>query len=828
MGDLWSTLGYDATAGRVLDSLRKSDMPKLLQGPPGVGKSWLAQGIGGLWEVSGGSAIVAQGDSTRSEFSYYPFGYPMASLKTVWDDLSPTMSAMTRALEGRLGTGGILTAVVQGVSRVRRERRKQRFFLLDDAELNLLHKLERLGDERPILLIADNLHWWDARSLNLLRRFQERRMQEAYPFLCELRMLLVQTTEPYQHVAHPDAHKAVVARSRTTQFELPHIPRDGFEEVLAGLGAGEDVTPEVADIVFTFSGGNLALASRAATRIAEGSADSFLSANDSDEFVQRLLVDRIDALGPGGAQAIQFLQVASVLGLTFQRREVECAAEVDDRDVSKILRYCRHEKLVDVANGTCRFPHERYRQFFLDAADRVGVHERLSDCFRTLRPAEYELRCVNALRAERVTEAAVLGVQAALLRQREAQPWTELPDEILGVIMSRKLGPVVELFASAHDLLVGYCFSECRATLERLPRDLPKPLLAEADYLRAMCLMSTRCEMDRAEGRTLLAAWAGYEDREPELGIRLARLRIYGLSHAVNKEPALELAMYIRLLLAERSEFDPSAVDDVFVMDRCAGSLYPPDQSVLHNRAAVEHFGPDREQSVLRRPVEYYRCLVNFGAGLIANARYEDALPVYDNVEVLVSEYPPGAFPRLDYPRMNRLLADYRTGHVDAATAVLRQREIVTSLQVAGDPFYVQNALAVYLTLAGSEAEAIGIFDQLEAELTRRARAPEPSMMYLIRANRCAARFVAGEVSHVVLEEWRALADVVMRVPYTFGSILVRRHELLSELIASGRQVSAPEFDKYPVVRSPDEFGPLWKNFGRGFRLPEVEFWREN
>jgi hypothetical protein len=198
-------------------------------------------------------------------------------------------------------------------------------------------------------------------------------------------------------------------------------------------------------------------------------------------------------------------------------------------------------------------------------------------------------------------------------------------------------------------------------------------------------------------------------------------------------------------------------------------------------------------------------------------------------VKGVVKAFALGTFPRLDFPRMNQLLAEYRHGTVDAEDAARRQREIVSSLEATSDPFYVENALAVYLTLTGAYPESIEIFDRLEDELNSSRADPEPSMVYLISANRASTRFLAGDRTRA-RAEWSSLAELADRIAYVFRPMMMRKHELLGETMAElgEEEVSPREFDEYLIANRKTEFGPLWKTFGRAFRMPEVEFWREN
>jgi hypothetical protein len=830
VSELWSVLGYDDVAGKIATAFHAGTPICLIEGPPGVGKSWLAKDVGALWESRGGSTVVAEGDSLKGDASFYPFGFAMGNLPSGWGTFRTALGGMTRAGEALLGTAGLITATVEAAAQARKARKRERAMFLGDTEQAILYELERSAKKGPLLFIADNLHWWDRASLDFLGQVRSPRMWDAFPFLAELRVLAVQTPEPYQSIADPEAHEALLSPSSTSTFALQRIPREGFERVLTALGAPSP-SSEVTDIVHSLSGGHLALASRCADQIAQGESDIFLTMSDREEFLRTLLSERIRSLGQLGKQAVETLKVAAVLGLAFRHDEVTCASGRDKAEIARILRQCRGEGVLQVAEGLDRFVHDLYRQHFLmlGTEDRRRIHEGLADCLRLLRPAEYELRCLNAIDAEQSREAAALAVHAGLQRVRDGRAWGELPDRVLAALEDQGWTHVLERFVLARTHLDNYEFSECLNTLDGLPRDLPKSLLAETDYLRAMCLMSTRSEDDRAEGRSTLSAWSGYEEEEPELGMRLMQLLLYGLAKLLDKEDGRRLEGRIRQFLAERVAYDIAAKDALYTLDRCSASLYQPDISIIRKGEAVAYYRPTENAGVVRRPVEYYRCLVNYCAGLISNARYVEASEVHQNIEKLVSEYAPDTFPRLDFPQMNGLLADYRLGVVGADEAVGRQRAIVDALQATRDPFYAKNAMAVYLTLAGTYAEALDVFNDLDVELTCTRNDPEPNMLYLIRANRAAARFLAGDAS-TARAEWTALDDIVGKNAYMFRQLLLRRHDLLGEMMAKvdPATTSAREFDTCLIERNRHEFGPLWNNFARGFRMPEVEFWREN
>ncbi len=825
----WTALGYDHAASDIATALSESADIVVIEGPPGVGKSWLAKHIGAMWDAGGGTAVVAEGDSLKSEESLYPFRFAMSELPIGWKSMLSSAADLAKLGETMLGTAGIITATVQTLAGIRSKQRRQRSTYLGELGQEALFEIERLGKKGPILFIADNLHWWDTDSLHLLDQLRGERMTSMHPFLTEMRVLALQTPEPYQSVAQPEAHEVLLRPGHVRTFSLGKVPREGFEDVLEAFGAPSAPSAAVTDAIYRLSGGHLALVSRCAKRIDGEEEHDLFAVRDIDEFTRVLLTERMAALGTRGKHALAILRIAAILGLTFRREELTCAAVTDETETVELLRYCRDEEVLELSKGVGSFAHELYRQYFLQAAtdDKIAIHERLADCLRLLRPSEYVIRCKNAVAAEQEQQAAALGAHAALQEVREGRGWRSLPQATFEVIQDGGLTGVVETFVLASEQLGAYRQAECHNALDSLPRDLPKSLLAEADYLRAMCLMSTRSEEDRGTGRAILESWVGYEEQEPEIGIRLLQLLLYGMTHLPDKEPGRNLEGRIRHVLGDRTAFDRAAKDAIYVLDRCSTSLYQPDIAVIRTREAVAYFAASDEQTVLLRPLEYYRCLVNHGANLIATTQYEKAHDVYDTLASLIDEYSKDVFPRLDFPYTNGLLADYRLENVTAQEAAVSQRDIATNHRVESDPFYVDNALAVYLSLSGEHHEAIAILDGLDSLLNESRSIPEPSMTYLIRANRCGVRFLAGDFDRAV-EEWGALDDVVEEIAYVFRPLLLRRHELLAEVMRRREPMSPVAFDTCLIADGPREFGPLWKNFGRGFRMPEVEFWRDS
>jgi energy-coupling factor transporter ATP-binding protein EcfA2 len=827
LDDIWTLLGHVPVAEGVARVLHEEGGAALVSGPPGCGKSTLALALGGLWQESDGSVVVAQGDLLRDDVPRYPLAFAMASLASGWRTLGASLGEIAAAGESLVRTGGVITTTVRVAARMRTRRRKARMLLLAEPEQRILFELQRLAGKKPLLLFADNLHWWDDESLELLGRLREPAMMETFPFLDQMRLLAVETAEPFQHVSHPVPHDALVAGRGMERFQLRRPERAAFGAVLERLGAPRGLPEADVDALFDLTGGHLALAARCARGLGEGALPHARVLLSTRDFVRQVLTDRIRALGDMGERAIELLQISAVLGLRFRRDELVCAWPGDATESARLLRFLRDQDVLGLSDDTTWFVHDVFREHFLGVgpADLTEIRERIGECLRRLSPADYELRCQNAAQAEQTERAGTLGVQAGLARVREGQAWNSISASTLAAVRDAGFEPVLAQLEQAARSASSYQHVACLEALASLPRALPRELAAEADLLRASSYMSTRSRENAEVGRAILEAWDGLEVEEPELGIRLMRARLYDCALQADKAQARELEGAIQGSLRQRARLDASAEDELYTLDRIAGALYDPDIALLRVRAAADYFGPRSAGEVPRRPMEYYRSLINLCALLILNGRYEEATRIGRATLALADSFGPSTFPRLDYAHMNLLLSEVRSGATPPAEAVARQARIGAQDVPSDDPFFAWNALAVFHALAGDLPEAEATLQRASSLLELRER-PEVALVYLLRSNALVIEYLQLGIA-AIPHGWDDLEEVVNAIPYSTRRYLVRRHELLAARFSAATPPPAPaEFDRVLVADDPLRYGPFWDHIGRAFWLPEIEWWR--
>ncbi len=189
MNRLWSLLGYDWVADELLSYFRSNLQHRVavVDGPPGAGKSTFALGVGAAWRDGGGRVAILEGDDLNERRDLYPFQRGISVLDPGWSAVRSAAEFVPKLIDFVAGTGGGVTLAVEGATRLREGARGRKAIFITPEERKIISDLEQAAGHKPMLLIADNIHWWDVASLSLLQQILSPEAIEAYPFLAAIR-----------------------------------------------------------------------------------------------------------------------------------------------------------------------------------------------------------------------------------------------------------------------------------------------------------------------------------------------------------------------------------------------------------------------------------------------------------------------------------------------------------------------------------------------------------------------------------------------------------------------------------------------------------------
>ena len=295
--------------------------------------------------------------------------------------------------------------------------------------------LRRLAEERPLVLVLEDLHWADSSTRDLLR-FLVRNARGA-------RFLFVVTYRSDElHRRHPlRPLLAELGRlENVDDIELPAFGEREVAEQLAGI-TGERARPELVAAILDRSGGNPFFAEEL---VAAGEVGLALPRSLRDT-----LVDRMRQLGEA---AQQVLQVASVGGARVAHQLLSDVSELPEPAVNDALREAIEHHLL-LPTSPDQVPGYAFRHALLQEA----VYEELLPSERTRLHAAYA-RAIEARSELRAVDPA--GAAAQL-----AHHWLMAHD------LERALPAALEAARTAAE---GYAFSEAQALLERALELWPK------------------------------------------------------------------------------------------------------------------------------------------------------------------------------------------------------------------------------------------------------------------------------------------------------------------------------------------------------------------
>ncbi len=417
---------------QLLDRARARDTGfALISGEAGVGKTRLVRELADRAADLGFLVLTGQCVELGAE------GLPLAPLVDALRTLVRTMrpDALADVLgPAAEGLARLLPELAAGTTVGPAAVDLQKAQLLE----HVLGALGRLGEERPVLLVIEDLHWADQSTLDLMA-FLIRSLRDA-------RVLLATTYRSDElHRRHP-LRPLLTAWERMRTVDRVELDRFDRGEVAAQLAAilGDGPVPAVADAVFDRSGGNAYLVEELA-----GLVRNDRDLDDLSPSLLDVLLSRVDALS---VDAQKLLRTACVAGRAVSDRLLATVAGFAEAELYATLRETvdNHLLVVDPSGYGYTFRHALTRDAVYEdmlPGERVRLHAAYGDALAadprmasdpgTL-PATIAHHWYAALDLPRALPATIDAARAALtsygpaeaLRhlERALEIWPRVPD----------------------------------------------------------------------------------------------------------------------------------------------------------------------------------------------------------------------------------------------------------------------------------------------------------------------------------------------------------------------------------------------------------------
>ncbi len=822
-------LGQDTTAARILETLEAPGTAVVrLTGPAGSGKSHIAFLVGATWRDSGGTTLVALGDDNNSSRSLYPLLSGLSPFPRGWTGLAGAGSRSALQVAGvASGTGGAAASIFDLLTAAFRQRTERILRPYSNAEREILLDLKRLARSHRLLLIAENAHWWDPDSLQLLREIVSAHLRTAIPQLASVVVLLVDTALE-QPPSAPELFNGLTEMSAEQTWTVTRCSREQFPEVLKSLGLTQQLPASVLDALFSATGGHLKLAEQLVL-YSEHHSLSQLTASGHGDYLATLLAERIGSLGALGGEIMAMLARAAVIGLSFEEKDLLCLADELEADLPDLIDRAQSISLLTRAAGQLSFTHDVVRSAILHEegpSQLTAYRKQFEKCLSILRPGDYIARADVLLQAGDTERGRELFAIAVIDQLRRGVPASRvLRHASLQFPEDGDLQVFLDLMATSYLSVASGDFTQ---PLPRLKTPLPSetPLMAaERNYLSAICSMELQTAAGVHDAETILSSWQPTLHAEVELSLRFLLLlqQAQVLAETFDDARVTESAIERRLLARARYDLDAAVM--LQVQNRRSAALNVPEVAKLRIQEAVTFFRRGTGDATRDR-LELFRALTNLAAIQIRLGEYTEAYASAQEGERVVVDAPDGAM-RLDVLASNMVLAGVRSGATNLADAITSQRLIIESPEGGKDKFIHRCNLGAYLLLSARDDEAAIELEQLGEEL-RANEFVESYLVYYRNALNVARAALQGDAAEA-LDEHVAMDPFVQTLKWPCAPYIRRRQSLLGQVLRT-LQSGQDRVDADAVLLSarPAEIGPAWNYYARLVPCCELSFWSES
>lgn len=792
----------------------------VLSGPSGCGKTWVANEVAEMLPHDM-TCIIASGDKSNAKRDYLPFA--AATMSVVRQSfIAAAMPEVARSIPH---FGGIVGFVLQYIVNRHDTDQARRSFSLDPSDREILLRLDRVAGRGRLLIVLDDLQWWDEKSIGLVLLMISGRVNDMFPFLNNTAYLALTTTG---QVATSPSYDALRPMFTGPEVRLGYCDESDFATVLAGLGLRMALRQDTARALYRITRGHLAIARQLVDYMNRSqTVDELLSLKSFEQFCERILDARVSGVGSEAPMLRDVLSCAAAIGMAFSKRELECIASDYKPYVLKCIRAAKALNLFEERDSTLRFIHELFPRVLgtRDRDESKDLHSRFAKCLRHLRPGDYRSRTRHHREADEMIDAHTCEIQAFLADLREGRT----PHAVDDYPATSRHDSLRVFRALMERIYVAFQHGEYERAVslgKAVDETLPPPLRAECDSVIASSKTRLLSEKDREEAAKLLERWTGLSGEEPELWSRLALARIVALGQ-MNADTATKTATeHLLEHLSARESYDIGAERMMNRIKLRADLLYETDVAHYRLREAMSYFGPPTAGSAARDPLCYYLALLNLVGNEIMLGRYDDACATAAACK-LYMEGVQGTtddirFPRPDVFANNTVLSAYRSGRISAREASAFMESIIATSPSSNDSPLMHSNRVAYAVAAG---EVVGpeLLEDRFAKLM--SRDYEPYFVYFVGNNLAATWLAIGNVP-VAREYWRRIAPLVDRLEFQLIPHMPVRHARLTQMLRSD-DCTLESCETTLRSFTADAVGPTWDHHAHVFLLSELQLWAE-
>ncbi len=789
-----------------------------LTGPSGAGKSWLAHALAKKWQENIGSSLFSLGDKIQSHRSFYALHLAVVS-ESARQQLNAAKNTIIESTAALPLAGKIIRELLHYISKSPDRRRMSMAPFLSETERGLLAKLCSLAKNQRLLLICDDIQWWDKASLELLSMMLEKVVHAAFPQLANMVVLVVDTEDC--PVSEPIIMNDLLKKHCKATYRLGFCSEEYFEKILRDFGLQFGSGSSLPKDLYRICGGHLEFARQLGKNAIEGTQLLDEESIDKTFLLKELIEQRLHGLRLPADSTISILRSASIIGQTFSENELSCLTELSISNIREILRPAQTMRLVIESGNERRFSHELIHDFFFtkNQAGHVEQNMKFAECLRLLSPGEYRRRAYHLGQAKdhkRVSEALALDF---LSEQRSGRK-VDISATTLGLVPGIKI--FLEKMNQAWCSFNTGRYRKALIFLDSVEDLYTDSLLAERDILKARSHIKLLTLFNRRNAVEILSIWAEVDLQEFEVW---GRVMIYYIVACFFLGDTTRAARAERLLmkrLKARFGFDPSSNDLLNRIRLKANMLHTSEVARERILQAIDYFA-STEGNPTYDPVHAYIGHTNLSANRIVAGDFESAYSAALQGKKVVSNHRTFVFPRMDILVNNLIISGYFARKITRGDVISHFLGLAKKSDLTNDRSLIVSNAAWAMAVGGEYQRALKILLPVEKQLKLKSDF-DGFYHYYVENNIAGCRFMLGDRDQALVH-WKLAGTFLGELIGPNEMYYRRRHEIITGIFHEANQ--ALDWSSYAATKQSHLVGPGWIYFRGGFLPSELEFWSD-
>lgn len=830
MDEIESLLEQNKIINTILNDLKNNSKVMIhLGGISGSGKTYIAKRIVEQWEsFIPDSTFYMKGDDFYSNRDYYPINVGLSDRK---EQLLTNKSTLKSAIELAKGipyAGDFVGYLLTNLSEKKTKRIILNYPYLSKTELDIIFKLQYLIEDKDLLVVADNFHWFDKASIDFCDLIYSDKLSDDFSFLKRIKLLFI-TTEN-QNASYLEHVKTFFVKNTAIKYSIKSIDFERYKKILSILGLNAKLSNDIYRLLFSFTGSHIELIKNIVSFLKGSSSQGieYIAKNikESSYYAEEILSIRLKSLGMSGDQIKDLLEQASIVGLNFSLEELECLTKTEKYRIVSILENAKEINLIEGWKDKFQFTHEILKTIFTcKVLDKKSMyHNSFANCLRILRPSDYTSRANNLFEAGALEKSISLYIVGYFRCLRNGIQFSPVYMNRINSFSEKNIKDYLEKMKEAYEAYNQKRYEQAIFILKKMEENYPKLLVIEKDYLLSICLSKMPGQQDRFEAKILLESWFNIKNEEGEMWTRLMSTLMIIYIHLEFFEEAKKIEKKLMVYLAERQKLDPVALDGINILRRKSQSLHSSDVATERTLKSTEYFGPKENSTCPMNPIEYYMSLSNHAGNKLNQGDFDNSYYTSLIALNLIESYPTLNFPRHEIPSNNFIVSGILSSKIDIQEGIKLYKKLLEGEKTYADYMLLVNNLSILYALTNNFIKAEETIDSA-IDFIKKGNCIDTYYEYYIEINRLTFKYLQKKQFNILLE-WENLKNKIPQIPDSI--FLLRRHELLGKYFNNEKKGIVENWLDKILIEHPFELGKAWNFFGKGYLFSDLQFWSES